>query len=359
MWRPETASSHPGSRRRPRARRRAPRRSSPRPCTTPSSPEDTDPPAALPRGRPRLRRRDRSDRRGGRGDRALHCASLVHDDLPCFDDADTRRGKPSVHAHFGAPIAVLAGDALIVLAFETLAREVEAGKLAALIGIVAAAVGAPRGIVSGQAWECEAAVPLVDYHAAKTGALFVGATMAGAASAGVDPEPWRTLGQKIGEAYQVADDLRDVLCTADELGKPIGQDAARVRPNAAAQLGVAGAKARLETLVEAAANAIPACPRRAELCAAIEAQTRALFPAARAGRGLTPRRRCPRAFVPGPRVHRAPEGPARRPHRGSRLPALGDALAPHRLARPAQGPRALRHLRRLRLFADPQRLREA
>ncbi len=209
----------------------------------------------------------------------LHCASLVHDDLPCFDDADTRRGKPSVHAQYGAPIAVLAGDALIVLAFETLAREVEAGKLAALIGIVAAAVGAPRGIVSGQAWECEAAVPLVDYHAAKTGALFVGATMAGAASAGLDPEPWRTLGQKIGEAYQVADDLRDVLCTADELGKPIGQDAARVRPNAAAQLGVAGAKARLETLVEAAANAIPACPRRAELCAAIDAQTRALFPA--------------------------------------------------------------------------------
>ena len=143
---------------------------------------------------------------------------------------------------------------------------------------MAEAVGAPRGIVAGQAWECEAAVPLVDYQQAKTGALFVGSTMAGAASAGADPEPWRALGEKIGEAYQVADDLRDVLCTAEELGKPIGQDAARTRPNAAAQLGIAGAKARLEHLVEAASASIPACPGRAALRAAIEAQTRQLFP---------------------------------------------------------------------------------
>jgi geranylgeranyl diphosphate synthase type II len=209
----------------------------------------------------------------------LHCASLVHDDLPCFDDADMRRGKPSVHAKFGEAIAVLAGDALIVLAFETLARAAAPEKLGALVAIVAAAVGAPRGIVSGQAWESEAAAPLADYHAAKTGALFVGATMAGAASAGLDPEPWRALGQKIGEAYQVADDLRDVLCTAEELGKPVGQDAARVRPNAAALLGVGGAKARLEQLVEAAAGSIPPCLGRSQLRAAIEAQTRGLFPA--------------------------------------------------------------------------------
>ncbi len=208
----------------------------------------------------------------------LHCASLVHDDLPCFDDADMRRGKASVHAKFGEPIAVLTGDALIVLAFDTLAREVAPAQLASLIGIVAAGVGAPRGIVAGQAWECEAAVPLADYQQAKTGALFVCATMAGAAAAGADPEPWRVLGAKIGEAYQVADDLRDVLCTAEELGKPIGQDAARTRPNAAAQLGLSGAKARLEHLVATAAASIPECPGRAKLCAAIEAQTRQIFP---------------------------------------------------------------------------------
>ena len=192
----------------------------------------------------------------------LHCASLVHDDLPCFDDADTRRGKPSVHAAFGAPIAVLAGDALIVAAFETLAREVSAkrGRLARLVSIVAAAVGAPAGIVAGQAWECEAAVPLVDYQRAKTGALFVGSTLAGAAAAGGEPEPWRALGAMLGEAYQVADDLRDVLCNAQELGKPIGQDAKRYRPNAAAQLGIGGAKARLEGLVKAAVDFDPALP---------------------------------------------------------------------------------------------------
>ena len=78
----------------------------------------------------------------------LHCASLVHDDLPCFDDADTRRGKPSVHARYGAPIAVLTGDALIVSAFGTLAREASASpkRLGALLSLIAAAVGAPGGI---------------------------------------------------------------------------------------------------------------------------------------------------------------------------------------------------------------------
>jgi geranylgeranyl diphosphate synthase type II len=208
----------------------------------------------------------------------IHCASLVHDDLPCFDNADIRRGKRSVHAEFGEPIAVLTGDALIVLAFETLAREASPNQLGRLLAILATAVGAPRGIVAGQAWECEAAVPLADYQQAKTGALFVGATMAGAASAGADPEPWRALGEKIGEAYQVADDLRDVLCTVEELGKPIGQDAARTRPNAAAQLGIGGAKSRLEHLVEAASASIPSCSGRVKLRAAIEAQTRQLFP---------------------------------------------------------------------------------
>jgi geranylgeranyl diphosphate synthase, type II len=208
----------------------------------------------------------------------LHCASLVHDDLPCFDDADTRRGKPSVHAQFGTPIAVLAGDALIVLAFETLARAASPERLASLISIVATAVGAPSGIVAGQAWESEAAVPLVDYQRAKTGALFVGSTMAGAAAAGVEPEPWRRLGETLGEAYQVADDLRDVLCDSEELGKPVGQDATRYRPNAAAELGIGGAKARLEQLVKAAADSIPDCPRRSDLAKVIEAQSTQLFP---------------------------------------------------------------------------------
>jgi geranylgeranyl diphosphate synthase type II len=210
----------------------------------------------------------------------LHCASLVHDDLPCFDDADIRRGKASVHAEFGEPLAVLAGDALIVLAFETLGRGTlgTPRRLAPLLSIVAGAVGSPNGIVAGQAWECEAAVSLSDYQRAKTGALFVAATAAGAAAAGMDPAPWRMLGAKLGEAYQVADDLRDILCDEAELGKPIGQDAARLRPNAASQLGIGGAKNRLEDLVRGAVDSIPACPGEVELRALIQAQTALFFP---------------------------------------------------------------------------------
>ena len=209
----------------------------------------------------------------------LHCASLAHDDLPCFDDAALRRGKPSAHAEYGAPIAVLAGDALIVLAFQTLAGAACAPqRLAKLVSIVAAGVGAPHGIVAGQAWECESAVPLADYQRAKTGALFVAATAAGAAAAGADAAQWATLGAKLGEAYQVADDLRDVLCDEAELGKPIGQDAARFRPNAAAQLGVATAKEHLAALLLSAIESIPPCPGAPELRALIQAQTAQFFP---------------------------------------------------------------------------------
>jgi geranylgeranyl diphosphate synthase, type II len=210
----------------------------------------------------------------------LHCGSLVHDDLPCFDDAPLRRGKPSVHVEYGEPIALLTGDALIVLAFETLAVGASQSpkNLAALLATVVGAVGAPNGIVAGQAWESEDAVPLADYQRAKTGALFVGATTGGAIAAGAQPALWHTLGALLGEAYQVADDLRDVLCNANEIGKPTGQDAARLRPNAVAQLGIGGAKSRLERLVKAAIHSIPACPGADGLRAQIEAQTALFFP---------------------------------------------------------------------------------
>ena len=130
----------------------------------------------------------------------LHCASLVHDDLPCFDDAPIRRGKPSVHRAFGERIAVLAGDALIVLAFQTLARGAAASprRLAALVNIVARAVGMPGGIVAGQAWESESHVGLAEYQRAKTGVLFGAATMAGAESAGAESAPWVALPARYG-----------------------------------------------------------------------------------------------------------------------------------------------------------------
>lgn len=211
----------------------------------------------------------------------LHCASLVHDDLPCFDDAPLRRGQPSVHAAFGAPLAVLTGDALIVLAFETLARGAarSPGRLAALVGLLARAAGSPNGIVAGQAWESEPTVALSEYQQAKTGALFAAATVMGAAAAGTPALPWRLLGECLGEAYQVADDLRDVACRQEEVGKPVGRDATLGRPNAAALLGMGGALARLKRLAREAVEVIPACPGADALRAEIEAQTRLFLPA--------------------------------------------------------------------------------
>jgi geranylgeranyl diphosphate synthase type II len=212
----------------------------------------------------------------------LHCASLVHDDLPCFDNSALRRGKPSVHAAFGERLAVLAGDALIVLAFQTLATAAGQSpqRLPALMKIIASGVGMPFGIVAGQAWESESRVSLVDYQRAKTGALFVASTCAGALSTGADPEAWRSLGECLGEAYQVADDIRDVMGQADLLGKPVGQDAQRARPNAIANLGLGGAVAHFESLIQAAVDAVPDCASAQEMRQLVLQESERLVPRA-------------------------------------------------------------------------------
>jgi geranylgeranyl diphosphate synthase, type II len=193
----------------------------------------------------------------------LHCASLVHDDLPCFDGAAYRRGKPSVHVTFGERIAVLAGDALIVKAFETVAN------YPTLTCIIAQSAGAPHGIAAGQAWECEPRMDLVQYQRAKTGALFAACTQAGAAAAGFEHAAWRTLGLKIGEAFQVADDLRDVAGLSADIGKPTGQDAANNLPNMVSTLGYNGAMQYFDHLLSDVVEHIPPCPGRDSLAAQI------------------------------------------------------------------------------------------
>lgn len=200
----------------------------------------------------------------------LHCASLVHDDLPAFDAADLRRGKPSLHRAFGEPLAVLTGDSLIVLAFDTLARAGSAtggsdARVLALTACLARHAGAPHGICAGQAWESEPRVDLAAYHRAKTAALFVAATQMGALAAGHEAEAWVDLGARIGAAFQVADDLKDALLSEAETGKPAGQDAAHLRPSAVQAMGVAGAIDHMKDILSGAIASIPACPGEAML----------------------------------------------------------------------------------------------
>ncbi len=200
----------------------------------------------------------------------LHCASLVHDDLPCFDDALTRRGQPSTHRAFGEPLAVLAGDELIIVAFETVAEAAVGAphRLARLVRTLGRGVGLPGGIVAGQGWESEPSIPTTLYRRAKTGALFEAAAVGGALAAGLrdDAEAWRNFGARIGEAYQIADDMLDVLSTSTNAGKPVGRDESLGRPNVVSSMGL-GASARLfEQLVDAAVDSIPRCSGRDGLC---------------------------------------------------------------------------------------------
>jgi geranylgeranyl diphosphate synthase, type II len=191
----------------------------------------------------------------------VHCASLVHDDLPCFDDAELRRGRLAVHRVYGEPLALLTGDAFIVLAFEVLATS-SAGRSStrALVTTLARGIGPSRGIIAGQAWESEPNPPLEAYHAAKTGALFGAAAAMGAIAAGAEPETWRRFGERLGAAYQAADDLADVVGEASRLGKTVGRDAALDRPSVVRVHGVEGAKGRILELANEALGTLPAKP---------------------------------------------------------------------------------------------------
>jgi geranylgeranyl diphosphate synthase type II len=187
----------------------------------------------------------------------LHCASLVHDDLPAFDDADLRRGEPTVHRAYSEALAVLVGDALIAHAIGLgTSADIPAELQPKVVRELVACVGSVRGLVAGQAWESEPGTPLEEYHRLKTGALFEAAARLGALVAGSpDPESWAYAGLFVGEAYQIADDIRDAFSEDD--GKPRGQDNLHDRPSALRSLGAREAMRRLHERIEAARGAVP------------------------------------------------------------------------------------------------------
>ena len=175
---------------------------------------------------------------------------------------------------------MLAGDALIVTAFSSLAEAgLPAERLPMVLATVGMAVGMPAGIVAGQAWECEDQLDLQAYQQAKTGALFAAACMAGAAAAGhPQPRAWATVGQCVGEAYQVFDDLRDVQGQVADIGKPVGRDQALGRPNVVHRRGVDGAHLYIGELMQQAVGSIPECVGKQALGLLIRAEVHKLVP---------------------------------------------------------------------------------
>jgi len=196
---------------------------------------------------------------------ALHAYSLVHDDLPCMDDDDLRRGQPTVHLKWDEATAVLAGDALQTLAFELLADPAlgPAEARIALVATLARASGA-EGMVLGQALDIAAetaAMPLTldqitALQAGKTGALIRWSAEAGARLAGADPAPLGHYAAALGLAFQIADDILDVEGDAAKAGKRLRKDDAAGKATFVSLLGLEGAKARARGLVAEAEAAL-------------------------------------------------------------------------------------------------------
>lgn len=197
----------------------------------------------------------------------IHTYSLIHDDLPALDNDDLRRGKPSCHKAFGEATAILAGDALLTLAFEVLASD---GSPPAEIRLqvireLAHAIGTRAGMVGGQVVDLEASDREVDearleyIHSSKTGALIRMSTRAGALYAGAglqDSERLSLYGSKVGLAFQIADDLLDEASSTEALGKTAGKDARQHKATYPALFGIEESRRTARRLAEEASAAI-------------------------------------------------------------------------------------------------------
>lgn len=206
----------------------------------------------------------------------VHCYSLVHDDLPAMDDSDLRRGRPTVHKEFDDATAILAGDGLLTEAFAVLAdarTHPDPAVRGELIAALAAAAG-PEGMVGGQMIDLSPERSRLDLEgikqlqALKTGALIIFACEAGAIL-GRAPKAARAAlvayAGHLGLAFQIVDDLLDAAGSAEELGKPTGQDEVLGKATFVGQLGMEGARAEAEALIEAACTELAIFAERAEV----------------------------------------------------------------------------------------------
>lgn len=195
----------------------------------------------------------------------LHTYSLIHDDLPCMDNDDLRRGKPTNHVVYGECTATLAGDALQAAAFGTIAHsELTAEAKVSCIAILADAVGCD-GMCAGQYLDMLGESKkltedeLNDINSHKTGALLTAACCMGVAAAGGSEEMLEAASQygaALGEAFQIRDDILDVISTSEELGKPIGSDAQEHKNTYMALLGEEKCMEKIEKLTEQAKAAL-------------------------------------------------------------------------------------------------------
>ena len=204
---------------------------------------------------------------------ALHAYSLIHDDLPCMDDDDLRRGLPTVHAKWDEATAVLAGDALQTLAFQLLC-DPSVGSAEVRLALVAGLAQASGidGMVLGQALDIAAETSgaltlkeITALQAGKTGALIGFAAEAGAVIAGADRRPLRAYAAALGLAFQIADDILDVTGDAAKTGKAVGKDVDAGKATFVSMLGLEGARARAVVLVDQACAHLSPYGDRADL----------------------------------------------------------------------------------------------
>lgn len=200
----------------------------------------------------------------------IHAYSLIHDDLPCMDNDDLRRGKPTLHKIYGDAMALLAGDYLLTFAFEVIASGQNLGREQRLqmIKTVAMRAGAP-GMIGGQAIDIESEAKEIDeetllqMHDGKTSALLIACLECGSLAAGYPPTPLlQSIGRDLGLAYQFQDDLFDATSTTAALGKTAGSDATKQKPTAVSFYGLAKTEEKLRNLEKSLTQKLEQLPNK-------------------------------------------------------------------------------------------------